>query len=36
LTAPGPDKYAGKLFHDLKGAGKLEKNFLGIPESLLQ
>lgn len=31
LTAPGPGRYAIKLFHDLKGTGKLARNFLGIP-----
>jgi uncharacterized protein (DUF2141 family) len=32
LTAPGPGKYAVKLFHDLDGTGTLTRNFLGIPK----
>jgi uncharacterized protein (DUF2141 family) len=31
LTAPGPGRYAVKLFQDLNGTGKLAKNFLGMP-----
>jgi uncharacterized protein (DUF2141 family) len=32
LAAPGPGKYAIKMFHDLNGTGRLARNFLGIPE----
>jgi len=32
LTAPAPGRYAIRLFHDLNGNGKLDKNFFGIPQ----
>lgn len=32
LAAPAPGRYAIRLFHDLNGNGKLDKNFFGIPE----
>ena len=31
LTAPGPGRYAVKMFHDLDGSGTLSKNLFGIP-----
>jgi uncharacterized protein (DUF2141 family) len=31
LKAPTPGEYAIRLFQDLKGTGKMAKNFLGIP-----
>jgi uncharacterized protein (DUF2141 family) len=32
LTAPNPGKFAVKMFQDLRGDGRLHRNFLGIPD----